>query len=61
LDNLYVYMSVIRPISTVAGNAICLWLICKYSHGKQLQCWELNYFIVIFWVWLGLGKVIIRI
>jgi len=54
-------MSVIRPLSTVARIVSCLWLICMYSHCKQLQCLEWNYFTGIFGGWLGLGKFIIRI
>jgi len=48
-------MSVLRPISPVAGNAICVWLICMYSHCKQLQYWEWNYFTGIFLgvTWVG--------
>ena len=38
--SLYVCMSVLRPISPVAGNAICVWLFCMYSHCIQLQFWE---------------------
>jgi len=35
-----IYMSVIRPVSTVGGIIICVCLICMYSHCKELQCWE---------------------
>jgi len=42
-------MTVVRTIATVSRNVSCLCLIHMYSHCKQMNSWEWNWFTGIFW------------